>query len=218
MRFRTSALFATFAVAVTILGAVVAGCGGEATTTTLVAAPTTMLVVGETTATTAPAAPETTTTAAPETTTSATEVIVVSTESTETTKTTKTTEPAVPQVSAAAKAYAKGLGGASYLGEGLYLIIGASKKTEAECQALLDAAIPSFGDMQDYFIIQRSDNFSGLQPGYFILMEAHLNKPLPDSMDFARRGFPDAYVKFVTVNTADPIPTYEDAMGSAEGD
>ena len=63
------------------------------------------------------------------------------------------------------------------MGQDVYLIIGASMSTEDECQALLDKADPLFGDMQIYFVIQRSDNFTGLQPGYFVLVEAHLDEP-----------------------------------------
>jgi hypothetical protein len=197
-------------------GLAAAGCGAAGTTTTLVGPATTMLVM-QTTTTAAPA-PETTTTsapapdtttAAPETTTSATEAVNI---------TVPTTEASAPELSAGAIAYAAQLGGKSYLGKELYLIIGASTGTEAECQALLDAAVPMFGDMQDYFVIQRSDNFTGLQPGYFVLIEAHLDEPSADELQFAQRGFPDAYVKTATVNTSDPLPVYEDVLGIAEGE
>jgi hypothetical protein len=197
-----------FVLALVMAGLAAAGCGAAGTTTTLVGPATTMLVM-QTTTTAAPA-PETTTTAAPETTTSATEVVNI---------TVPTTEAAAPaELSADAIAYAAQLGGKSYMGKELYLIIGASTGTEAECQALLDAAVPSFGDMQDYFVIQRSDNFTGLQPGYFVLIEAHLNEPSADELQFAQRGFPDAYVKTATVNTSDPLPVYEDVLGIAEGE
>ncbi len=190
-----------------LAGLAAAGCGASGTTTTLVGPATTMLVMQSTT-TSAPA-PDTTTTAAPETTTSATEAVNI---------TVPTTQAPAPELSADAITYAAQLGGKSYMGKELYLIIGASTGTEAECQALLDAAVPKFGDMQDYFVIQRSDNFTGLQPGYFVLIEAHLDEPSADELQFAQRGFPDAYVKTATVNTSDPLPVYEDVLGIAEGE
>jgi hypothetical protein len=233
MMHRTAVMFAAFS-AVLVLGLVATGCGGSSPTTTLAATATT--TAAATTTTTAAAAPttasSTSTTAAPVSggSTSVTDSISIitdtpgSTGTTEGVQITPSTEPTVttqaarPQLSAKAIAYAKSLGGASYNGEGLYLIIGASKSSEAEAQALLNKALPAFGDMQPYFIIQLSDNFSGLKPGYFVIVEAHLNQPNEEDLQFARRGFPDAYTKFVTVNTGDPIPAYEDVMGIAEGE
>lgn len=109
-------------------------------------------------------------------------------------------------------AYAEGLGGTSHDGEALYLIIGASVESEEEAQAKLDAATPTFGDMQSYFIIQSSDNFQGLAPGWWIVIEAYRADPSPENLDFAKRGFPNAYVKQATVATQDPIPVYEDLV------
>jgi hypothetical protein len=116
----------------------------------------------------------------------------------------------VPAVSDKAIAYAESIGGTSHMGEHLYFVIGASMSTEQACQTLLDKAIPKFGDMQSYFIIQRSDNFQGLSPGWYIVIEAYKNPPDQYNLEFGRRGFPDLYVKSVTVKTSDPIPVYED--------
>jgi hypothetical protein len=113
-------------------------------------------------------------------------------------------------------AYAEGLGGTSHEGETLYAVIGASAETEREAQRLLEDALPSFGDMQSYFIVQRSDNFEGMDPGWWVVIEAYYNNPDSDELDFCRRGFPDAYVKEVTVRTPDPIPVYEDMVGTTE--
>ena len=95
-------------------------------------------------------------------------------------------------------------------------MIGASVKSEAEAQMALDKAIPSFGDMQSYFIVQHSDNFDGLEPGWWIVIEAYYSQPEQSELDFGRRGFADAYVKQAQVLTSDPIPVYEDALGLAE--
>ena len=70
-----------------------------------------------------------------------------------------------PTVSSDSIEYAVSLGGSSHLGETLYLVVGASVGTEESASSALEAAIPRFGDMQSYFIVQRSDNFDGLQPG-----------------------------------------------------
>ncbi len=118
-------------------------------------------------------------------------------------------------LSDAALLYAQKLGGVSLEGDELYLIVGASADTEAEAQDLLDAALPSFGDMQSYFIVQLAENFDGLAGGYkkYIVIEAYRESPSTDNQDFGRRGFPDLAVEHVTVITFDPIPVYEDVVG-----
>jgi hypothetical protein len=116
-------------------------------------------------------------------------------------------------LSEASVGYAKQLGGASHEGETLYVIIGASLNYEDLAQQRLDDATPSFGDMQSYFIVQKSDNFDGMEPGWFIAMEAYRDEAhAKESLDFARRGFEDPYIKKVVVRTTDPIPVYEDQV------
>jgi hypothetical protein len=137
--------------------------------------------------------------------------------------TTQTTESAttvssvttgtVVAVSPASIAYAEELGGTSQLGKTLYFVIGASVESEEEAQTLLDEATPYFGDMQSYFIVQRSDNFEGMEPGWWVVFEAYRDEPSTENLDFGRRAFPDAYVKSATVLTSDPIPVYEDRLG-----
>lgn len=142
-----------------------------------------------------------------------TTALPVSTTAMDASDTTKTSGPGVSRESIA---YAEQLGGTSHEGDILYVIIGASVPTEAEAQQLLEQALPSFGDMQPYFIVQRSDNFEGMEPGWWVVMEAHYSEPDTCELEFGRRGFPDAYVKKVTVSVPDPIPVYEDMVGTAE--
>lgn len=125
-------------------------------------------------------------------------------------------DPVTPAtgVSAESIAYAESLGGTSHEGETLYTVIGASVETEARAQELLQNALPSFGDMQSYFIVQLSDNFMGMEPGWWVVIEAYYAEPDGAQLDFCRRGFPDAYVKRVTVETSNPIPVYEDMTAS----
>ncbi len=125
----------------------------------------------------------------------------------------ETTPAAGEGVSADSLAYAEELGGTSHEGETLYVVIGASVETEQEAQQRLEDALQYFGDMQSYFIVQRSNNFDGMDPGWWVVMEAYRDPPDSDQLDFARRAFPDAYAKEVTVRTADPIPVYEDMTG-----
>jgi hypothetical protein len=117
-----------------------------------------------------------------------------------------------PRVSAKSRAHAERIGGTSHEGEKLYFVIGDSVGSEREAQSLLDRAVPSFGDMQSYFIVQRSDNFDGMRPGWWVIIEAYRKSASPENLQFARRGFPGAYVKRATVRTADPIPVYEDLV------
>jgi hypothetical protein len=116
------------------------------------------------------------------------------------------------RVSAKSRAYAERIGGTSHKGEKLYFVIGDSVDTEREAQSLLDRAVPSFGDMQSYFIVQRSDNFDGMRPGWWVIVEAYRESPSTENLQFGRRGFRGAYVKRATVRTADPIPVYDDLV------
>ncbi len=110
--------------------------------------------------------------------------------------------------------YARQLGGTPQDGETLYVIIGASMNFEDLVQQRIDDATLAFGDMQSYFIVQKSDNFEGMEPGWFVAIEAYRDEAhANDSLDFARRGFEDPYIKRVVVRTGDPIPVYEDLVG-----
>ena len=155
----------------------------------------------------------TATSTAPSSTTTSTGAASTTSSGVSTTGSTATTAPANSGLSARSIAYAKSLGGTPHKGESLYFLIGASVKTEAEAQAKLDGATPRFGDMQSYFIVQRSDNFDGMNPGWFVVVEAYRGEPSQENLQFGRRGFPDVYVKQATVKTEDPIPVYEDMVG-----
>jgi hypothetical protein len=117
-------------------------------------------------------------------------------------------------VSEASLAYARSLGGKNHKGQSLYFIIGKSVRSETEAQAALKKAQPLFGDMQTYFIVQRTENFEGMTPGLWVVAEAYRKKPSPENLELARRAFPDAYVKSAAVRTSSPIPVYEDLVGS----
>jgi hypothetical protein len=118
-----------------------------------------------------------------------------------------------PAISEATIQYAKDLGGKSHKGESLYFIIGDSVDSESAALAKLEQAIPKFGDMQSYFVVQRSDGFQGMKPGWWVIIEAYRQQPSPENIQFGERGFPNAYVKKATVKTSDPIPVYEDLTG-----
>jgi hypothetical protein len=137
----------------------------------------------------------------------------VTSSSTASTAPTTTTTTTTLAVSSDSIAYAKSLGGTSHEGQRLYLVIGASVESEQAAQAMLEKATPLFGDMQSYFVVQLSDNFEGLEPGWWVVIEVYRGKPSADNLAFDRRGFPDAYVKQATVRTSDPLPVYEDMVG-----
>ena len=124
-----------------------------------------------------------------------------------------TTLPETVAISAAASVYAEDLGGTSHQGQTLYFVVGASVGSEEEAQILLDEAGMSFGDMEAYFIVQNSSNFDGMEPGYWVLVEAYRDEPSAENLDFGRRAFPDLQVVEATVLTSDPIPVYEEIMG-----
>jgi hypothetical protein len=109
-------------------------------------------------------------------------------------------------------AYARELGGVSHLGDTLYFVVGLSTSSEHAAQSALEAAQPSFGDMQSYYIVQRSDNFDGMRPGYWIVLEAYRAQPSSENLAFGKRAFQSAYVRRAVVLTSDPIPAYEDLV------
>lgn len=108
--------------------------------------------------------------------------------------------------------YARKLGGVTQSGKRLWVILGRTAETEAEAQEALDAALPTFGDMQSYFIVQHSDGFEGLPLGQWVVIEAYEAAPSSENLDLARRGFADADVAEVTVKTGDPVPVYEQVV------
>lgn len=122
-------------------------------------------------------------------------------------------EPSSPAVSDTSVAYARSIGGTPRRGDLLYVIVGASYSDEAAASAALNDALPLFGDMQTYFIVQRSESFAGLSSGRWVIVEAHRNAPDESSLELARRAFAEARVQRVTVRTDDPIPVYEDLVG-----
>jgi hypothetical protein len=135
-------------------------------------------------------------------------------EATETTSAVTSTAPGVTDatgttganpVSQESRDYAASLGGTSHQGEKLYFVIGASLGSEAQAKALLEPA-KAVGDMQSNFIVQLSDNFDGMAPGYWVIFEAYDGYPSVEDLEFCRRPFPHAYVKKATVLTEDPIP------------
>lgn len=185
-----------------------AACGSPSTpgapdsTTVSTSAPVTTAAAAAATAPTAITAPLTTTQSAATTQPATTTTVQRTTTALSPTNTTVA-------VSSDYAEYARSLGGVSQEGRTLYFVIGASVKSEREAQALLEKALPTFGDMQAYFIVQRSDNFKGMTPGWWVIIEAYRSKPSVENVAFGRRGFPDAYVKRATVRTSDPIPVYE---------
>jgi len=104
------------------------------------------------------------------------------------------------------------LGGTAQTGAMLYLVVGATTKDEASAQILLKKALPLFGDMQSYFIVQRSDHFGGMAAGGYVVVEAYALKPSTQNLEFAKRAFPKASVVRVKVLTSDPIPVYEQLL------
>jgi hypothetical protein len=118
--------------------------------------------------------------------------------------------PKAPAVSAASLAYAKKLGGKSHKGETLYFVVGDSVSTEAEARAALQKALPKF-DTALYMIVQHSDNFEGMRPGWWVVIEAYRDASHARAgATWDKRGFADCYVRQAKVLTSAPIPVVED--------
>ena len=123
------------------------------------------------------------------------------------TQTAKPKAPAIP----AWKAYAKSIGGTSHKGQMLYLIIGDSFDTAAQATTARKRAHSAFGNRRTYFIVQRSDNFLGIRPGLWLVMEAYRSADnARNRLELAQRAFSYAHISRAVVKTADPIPVYED--------
>ena len=114
-----------------------------------------------------------------------------------------------PDASSKPIGYAPGIGRTSQKGETLYFIICASLKSEDDAQSSLNNAIPMLGSMQSYFIVQKSDSFEGMRPGWWVIVAAYRTIPSKENLDLAKRAFPGASVRIAIVRTSDPIPVYE---------
>lgn len=115
--------------------------------------------------------------------------------------------------SAASIDYARRLGGTPQTDRRLWVILGRTGQTEDEAKQALSDALPFFGDMQTYFIVQHSDGFEGLPLGQWVVIEAYDNAPSSENLEFARRAFAGAEAVEVVVRTQDPIPVYEQIAG-----
>lgn len=80
------------------------------------------------------------------------------------------------QLSSTEIAAAKKLGGRSHKGESLYLVVATTSDSETVARSRLNEAIPHFGDTANYFVVQASDSFSGMQPGSFVVAEAYAKR------------------------------------------
>lgn len=149
----------------------------------------------------------TSTSAITETTLAVTSTEPITTEASTTTEapTTTTTTEAPNPVSQESRDYAASLGGTSHKGETLFFVIGASLGSEAQAKTQLEPA-KAVGDTQMNFIVQLSDNFEGMTPGYWVIFEAYDSYPAEWDIEWCRRAFPSAYVKSAKVLTDDPIP------------
>lgn len=146
-------------------------------------------------------------------TTRMTEQTTVSTTQAPTTASSSESPRATVPLSGAALAYAEDLGGISHLGHALYLVVGTTAGSEDKARTLLDEVTPLFGDMQSCFMVQNSSNLEAMKLGHWVVMEAYRGEPSAENLDFARRAFPDAYVKEATALTEDPVPVYEEIIG-----
>jgi hypothetical protein len=107
--------------------------------------------------------------------------------------------------------YAQSLGGVSHQGETIHLVVGAVADTQQEAQTLLEGAQAAFGDQPTHFIVQKSDNFEGMEPGNWLVIEGYAAYPPAENIEFGKQVFPDATVQKAKVLTTDPIPVLDNA-------
>jgi hypothetical protein len=103
--------------------------------------------------------------------------------------------------------------GKSHKGETLQLLIIASEKSQAAADKVLLDTLPSFGDVQSYFVVEPTDHLKGLAPGLWVVFEAYREMPSAETIEFMDRGPSAAYLKQATVLCDDPIPVVEDLEG-----
>jgi hypothetical protein len=115
----------------------------------------------------------------------------------------------------APKVYAKAMGGSSHKGQTLYLIVGATEPDLVRARRRLDWALVRFGDMETYYVIARSDSYTGLASGSWIVSEAYkveANAKKAENLELASRFSAAPVVRKVTAKTADPVPVYEELV------
>jgi hypothetical protein len=114
--------------------------------------------------------------------------------------------------------YSRGLGGVSHKGEPVLLVVAYTVQTQQEASEALAAMLPSFGDAQVYFTVQRSDSFKGLAPGVWVVAEAYWTESeASQGLEWATgRGAAEdplqPTLRWVTVLSDDPVPVVEDVM------
>jgi hypothetical protein len=114
--------------------------------------------------------------------------------------------------------YSRGLGGVSHKGEPVLLVVAYTVQTQQEASETLAAMLPSFGDAQVYFTVQRSASFKGLARGGWVVAEAYWTESeASQGLEWATgRGAAEdplqPTLRWVTVLSDDPIPVVEDVM------
>ena len=92
-------------------------------------------------------------------------------------------------------------------------VVGASVESEQEAQTMLEDAIPLFGDMQLYFIVQRSDNFQGMNPGWWVVIEAYQGEPSTENLASRPPCVPRRTREERHGQDLGSIPVYEEMVG-----
>lgn len=110
-------------------------------------------------------------------------------------------------------AYAVSHGGKPRRGETVYLLTIASEVSESAARTRLEEALLLFGEDGSSFVVQRSENFEGLEAGKWIVVEAFSSGANADSSrPSATRVTEEPRVDRVVVRTDEPIPVYEEAL------
>jgi hypothetical protein len=126
---------------------------------------------------------------------------------------------ATEAVSGDALSYATQIGGTSHRGATLSAIIATSTVKEADAESALASLVRDQQASRPLFIVQRTDNFNGLRPGRFVVMEAfRSDQHATDAMQAQQEAFPNVEQCRVTPLNDDPIPVVEDITGLPVGD
>lgn len=107
----------------------------------------------------------------------------------------------------AAIQHAYNLNGISRYGQSLYVIILASTQHEYQAKQRLEVVTRANPDLGAWFIVQKSNNFEGMNPGWYVAMAAFENKANAlQQLKRISRVVRHANIKQAIPRTHDPYP------------
>lgn len=102
--------------------------------------------------------------------------------------------------------------GVSHKGEKLIALVRTVHPSKDAATKALTEALPSFGDLVTYFVIEPTEHLqgSGLPAGQWVVAEFYRKTPSAENVELDSRGVDKVQSLNVTVTCDEPIPVFED--------